>query len=41
MNGLGTLEQTFVAISEDVNYGAATPEEAAARWFGEAENALR
>ena len=41
VNGLGTLEQTFVAISEDVNYGAATPEEAAARWFGEAENALR
>jgi multiple sugar transport system substrate-binding protein len=41
VNGLGTLEQTFVTISEDVNYGAATPEEAAARWFAEAESALR
>jgi len=38
---LGTLEQTFVAISQDVAYGAATPEEAADRWFAEAENALK
>jgi multiple sugar transport system substrate-binding protein len=39
--GLGTLEQTFVAISQDVAYGAATPAEAAERWFAEAENALK
>ena len=41
VKGLGTLEQTFVAISQDVAYGAATPEEAADRWFAEAENALK
>ena len=41
VNGLGTLEQTFVAISQDVAYGAATPDEAAERWFTEAENALK
>ena len=39
--GLGTLEQTFVAISQDVADGAATPAEAAERWFAEAENALK
>ncbi|MFE5408504.1 ABC transporter substrate-binding protein [Microbacterium sp. NPDC056569] len=41
VQGLGTLEQTFVAISQDVAYGAATAEEAADRWFAEAENALK
>ncbi|MDR7186880.1 multiple sugar transport system substrate-binding protein [Microbacterium trichothecenolyticum] len=41
VKGLGTLEQTFVAISQDVAYGAATPEEATDRWFAEAENALK
>ncbi|GAA5092865.1 extracellular solute-binding protein [Microbacterium yannicii] len=41
VQGLGTLEQTFVTISQDVAYGAATPGEAAERWFAEAENALK
>ncbi|WP_109211548.1 MULTISPECIES: extracellular solute-binding protein [Microbacterium] len=40
VKGFGTLEQTFVAISQDVAYDAATPAEAAERWFAEAENAL-
>ncbi|KJL41646.1 extracellular solute-binding protein [Microbacterium trichothecenolyticum] len=40
VKGLGTLEQTFVAISGDVSYGVTTPDEAADRWFAEAEIAL-
>ncbi|KAA9085452.1 ABC transporter substrate-binding protein [Microbacterium radiodurans] len=40
VRGLGTLEQTFVAISEDVSYGVLTADEAAERWFTEAESAL-
>lgn len=40
VKGFGTLEQTFVAISQDVAYGESTPEDAAARWFAEADVAL-
>lgn len=40
VKGLGTLEQTFVAISGDVSYGVTSPEEAVERWFAEAEIAL-
>ena len=40
VRGLGTLEQTFVTISQDVSYGVVTVDEAAARWFAEAESAL-
>jgi multiple sugar transport system substrate-binding protein len=40
IRGLGTLEQTFVAISEEVSYGSVTVDEAVDRWFTEAENAV-
>lgn len=40
VRGLGTLEQTFVAISQDVAYGTVSVEEAVDRWFSEADNAL-
>ncbi|WP_127792118.1 ABC transporter substrate-binding protein [Agromyces sp. LHK192] len=40
VKGLGTLEQTFVAISQDVTYGTISVDEAVDKWFTEAEAAL-
>lgn len=40
VRGLGTLEQTFVTMSQDVAYGTVSVDEAVDRWFAEADNAL-
>lgn len=40
VDGFGTLEESFIRLHENVNYGASTPEEAAAAWFTEAQSAL-
>ncbi|WP_430781828.1 ABC transporter substrate-binding protein [Actinoplanes sp. G11-F43] len=38
--GFGTIETEFLTISEEINYGRATPAEAAKRWFASAADAL-
>ncbi|UFU03922.1 ABC transporter substrate-binding protein [Ruania suaedae] len=40
IQGLGTLEQTFNSIAQEVTYGDVPVDEAAERWFAEAENVL-
>ncbi|HWS32626.1 MAG TPA: ABC transporter substrate-binding protein [Actinoplanes sp.] len=38
--GFGTIETDFLTISEEINYGKATPADAAKRWFANAADAL-
>ncbi|GAB3255477.1 extracellular solute-binding protein [Kineosporia babensis] len=40
VKGLGTMEQTFVTVADELAYGRTSPQEAADRWFAEAEIAL-
>ncbi|MDZ8173009.1 ABC transporter substrate-binding protein [Microbacterium xanthum] len=38
--GFGTQQQVFITLAQEVAYGSVSPDEAAERWFAEAESAM-